>query len=132
MKTIYNTINGLLRNAQESLVSFMKEHGGFIDTQQRGDNENNDAIYAVELGDGDSEAREMFVLAVALDKKQDGSQGDRILVFLAPIMNTWKTEIDNWNEEISSDSGHWAYLDGGDVYFNHTLMNILESIEQYV
>lgn len=121
--TIFNSIN----NGYSALQNFLKEHGRFVDTQRKGENKANDAMCAAVY---EEDLCEKYILAVCLDDE------DNVLIFVAPIMRTWHTEIENWadveKEDWDENDGYWISLRYSEVAYGFTLINILEVIDEYV
>lgn len=121
--TIFNSIN----NGYDALQRVLAKHGRFVDTQKKGDNEGNDALYGLVY---EEDLTEKYILAVRLDDEDD------IQIFLAPIIYTWHTEVDDWadveKDDWDENEGYWASLRFSEVAYGFTLINILEVIEEYV
>ena len=108
-----------LNNAMhEDVAKFLKENGGLVCTENVGC----DTIYAFIYDECYGEYREYPVLAVALFEKSQ----------VCVLIDTGQTTIEGLTDEEVLDCDEWYSVMGGLVLINATLLNICESIEQYV
>lgn len=129
IKEIYAAMSASVDNGYKALVECLKEHGRFVNMSEKG----GDAVYAIDyISD---EAVERKVLAVRLD------EGDDVEIYLCPLQKLFTVEDGAWDIFKDDDwesfwkgetKGYWISLRHSEVYFIHTLFNILESIGWYI
>ena len=113
----------LNRKMHADIVDFLKEHNGFVRTDNT---ERRDLIYNIYVisMDGDDEPNtEKRVLAVALFGE------DQVAVL--PALSRYET-INGMTDQEVLDCNNWELIFGGYVLQNATLCSICECIEQYV
>jgi len=113
----------LNRKMHADIVDFLKEHNGFVRTDNT---ERRDLIYNIYVisMDGDDEPNtEKRVLAVALF-----GEGQ---VAVLPALSRYET-INGMTDQEVLDCNNWELIFGGYVLQNATLCSICECIEQYV
>lgn len=108
----YKKIFEEIDKGYNELVEFLKEHNRFINTANT--DAKKDKIYGY-TWDGDDNYREWNCLAIRLDAE------DEVEVFLS-----------YWGEDDLTDEFLWENLKYGQVAYASTLIDILETIHEYI
>ncbi len=114
-------ISDFIIGLADKLAKFIIKHQegkGYIDTQDS----DNDTIYAFVYDEISGQGTEVLVNGVRHD-------GDGIEIVYEHISRT--IDIEYSDEDFKNDD-NWVPISWSDVYYRETLMNIAESIEQYV
>ena len=118
MKNLNKTNNALDSLLQE-IKDFVKENGGFINTTNL--NNENDQMYAYVYFWGDDTLEELKVIAVKVEN-------DVVYVALSSLSISIEINgADDFNED-----DWYSVGTNGDVLTAQTILSIAESIEQYV
>jgi hypothetical protein len=109
-------------------MEFIREHQGekgYINTQD----DSCDTIYAIVFDEGQEMAVEMEVAGVKVEENE-------IYVRCVPILRTYHITLtdEDFKRDNEGDGGYdeWMSLMWSDVYWAHTLIDIAESIHEYV
>ena len=129
IKKTLNDISDAVINGMVIIRDIVKSKGGFLDTQNT--NEKNDDIYGVYFHEGDGVQKEVIVKAIKLSK--DGSVN--VFCGFTELGETEFTE-EEMNERFEDrdkedDYGFWDLLFGGNIWALPTVQSILEAIEEY-
>lgn len=123
-------INLAFKEAEKELCELLRKNGGIITTfpfkkDKKGYIKlsfEHDTIYGYTLDyDSSYPIDEKYVYAVRLNEEDNS-----IDVYLANQMRTYIEEYEPDNEE------NWYRLDGGLVFYQPTLYNIIDAIEQHI
>lgn len=110
------------------LVEFLKEHNGFIrtDNYERRTLEKDecDTMYAIISNGEEMENKEYPILAVALFGEDQ--------VGILPDLTYGDTTILGMTDQEVLDSENWERIRGGNVLQNATLYNLCECLDEYV
>ena len=110
-------------------IEFVKEHQGekgYIDTQNNKE-PSNDTIYGISYEHENGCATEQYVYGVRV-RTEEGE--DDLQIILEPICFNTRTIYED--ADFTNDYAEWVSVRWSDVYFVHTLINIAESIWEYV
>ena len=115
-------VNQLNAEMHSALVEFLKEHGGFIRTDNR---EGKDTMYAYIVNIGTVyETQECAILAVAL------FEDDQVAIL--PDYTNGCENLEGLTDEEILASEEWELLLGGECIANATAYQLCESLEEYV
>lgn len=121
MKNTLNFAWNALRDLNDKVISFVKENGGFINTQNNDGGKDN--IYGYVINWGNDDVDEYRVIAVRV-------VNDVLEIAISPnsINYTEGMTEDDFTEE------DWCVCtcDSSEVLFAQTILSIAESLEQYV
>jgi len=113
-----NSLNNEMHNA---LVEFLKEHNGFIRTDEV---KGKDPIYAYIVNIGSAyETQECRILAVALFDNE---------VCILPDYTCDMVNLEGMTNEEILESDDWVSLMGGECIINATAYQLCECLEEYV
>jgi hypothetical protein len=113
----------------DAVTKFVEEHQGekgYIDTQDP----KNDTIYGFEYSETTRCGMECKVVGVRVREYQEDSKTEkRLEVALVYDALSYKVV---YGDEDFQDENNWNDIQYSDVYYRETLLNILESIEEYI
>ena len=111
MESILKQLNQNLKDLEKAIIQFVKDNGGFINTQNW--EYTNDTIYAYQY-DMDSNIIEEYIIGIRID------EDDYLEIAFGEYTYDDPDEVD------------WEYIHSGYFYTTPTLISIAESLEQYV
>lgn len=123
LELLTDVARGLNNEMHSALVEFLKEHGGFIRTDNR---EGKDTMYAYIINIGSAyNTQECAILAVAL-------LGEDQVAILPDYTYDMSTNLEGMTDEEVLSSEDWILLMGGECVVNATVYQLCECIEEYV